>query len=130
MQSIKIYGNIEKFNGNGRKFGYPTANIRTQTELSDGVYFGFAELEDYHHHPSLIFIGTPTTIGDTERRIEAHLLDIPDVDYYGKKLKLSVEHFHRDNQTLGSVEKLLEIMADDDRAARLWFKSSTGSDRL
>ncbi len=116
-----IKGKVSRYKGNGRKFNYPTANINTETDLTDGVYFGFADMDDFKHHPTVIFIGTPTTVGDTERRVEAHLLDIADKDYYGKQLELSVEHFHRPNETFDSVDKLLEVMRDDDAKARDWF---------
>jgi riboflavin kinase/FMN adenylyltransferase len=116
-----LKGVVTKFKGNGRKLGYPTANIRTETNLKDGVYFGFADMGTYTAQPALIFIGTPTTVGDTERRVEAHLLYIPDKDYYGKHLVLDIRHFHRANETLDSIEALLKIMQNDEAVAREWF---------
>lgn len=118
-----IEGVVTKFKGNGRKLGYPTANIRSTTSLQDGVYFGFANLQQYEDHPSIIFIGTPTTVGDTERRVEAYLLDIPNKDYYEQKLTLDIQHFHRQNQTFDSIDKLLIAMKTDEATARSWFKS-------
>lgn len=112
------------FEGNGRSFGYPTANIRTDTDLAEGVYFGYADLDKYKQHPALIFIGTPTTVGAKDYRIEAHLLDIADKDYYDKILRLSVYYFHRSNQLFGSVDELLEAMRTDDIVARKWFKEN------
>lgn len=122
MQPEVISGEVVPFKGNGRKLGYPTANIRTDTELQDGVYFGFADLADFKNSPALIFIGTPTTLGDTERRVEVHLLDIPDEDYYGEHLSVRTEHFHRHNQTFANINDLVEIMREDDKAARHWFQ--------
>lgn len=111
-----------QFAGNGRKFGYPTANIETETDLKDGVYFGLADLGAYAKQPALIFIGTPTTVGDTGRRVEAHLLDIVDKDYYGEQLSLDILYFHRPNQTFSSIDELLVAMKDDETTARRWFK--------
>lgn len=126
-QTIK--GTVARFAGNGRKLGYPTANLAVATDLADGVYFGWAclsgrqaELENQDRQPALIFIGTPTTVGDTTRRVEAHILDLPDRDYYGQKLKLEVAHFHRDNQKFGSVDELIVAMKQDEVAGRSWFK--------
>lgn len=118
-----ISGTVKPFKGNGRKLGYPTANLRTDTDLKDGVYFGFGRLREYEHQPALIFIGTPETMGDTERRIEAYLLDIPDQDYYEEELSLSVEHFHRGNRKFDSIDELKAIMADDELEAAKWFAS-------
>lgn len=119
----KIEGVITKYKGNGRKLGYPTANLNVDTELADGVYFGYAELDGYTHHPALIFIGTPTTVGDTERRVEAHLLDAIDKDYYDMPLQLEVHKFHRSNKNFDSIDDLLIVMKADDQTAREWFKT-------
>lgn len=118
-----IQGVVKKYKGNGRKLGYPTANIDVKTDLQDGVYFGFADLAGYKHSPALIFIGTPTTVGDTDRRVEAHLLDIADKDYYGLPISLEVHEFHRANQTFDSIDELMKYMHDDEAKARAWFKS-------
>lgn len=121
----KLEGTVVRFAGNGRKLGYPTANITTKTNLKDGVYFGTASMDSYTNHPSLIFIGTPTTVGDSGRRVEAHLLDAADKDYYGLKLELDISHFHRPNQTFETVDELLIAMKDDEVTARNWFKEHT-----
>jgi riboflavin kinase/FMN adenylyltransferase len=120
-----LSGIVTRYKGNGRKFGYPTANFHTTTELDDGVYFGFANMGEFNHHAALIFIGTPTTVGDTERRVEAWLPDIPDKDYYGEDLQLEVAAFHRDNQHFGSIEELLEVMKSDEATARQWFAAQS-----
>jgi riboflavin kinase/FMN adenylyltransferase len=117
----ELQGQIKPYKGNGRKLGYPTANLDVDTELADGVYFGQADLASWHEHPALIFIGTPTTVGDKQRRVEAYLLDIPDEDYYGLELNLEVIHFHRSNQTFKTIEELTTVMHEDEAAARQWF---------
>ena len=116
-----IEGITKRYKGNGRKLGYPTANIDSAIDASDGIYFGFADLIDYMHHPSLIFIGTPTTVGDTERRIEVYLFDIPDKDYYEQPIHIKIEHFYRPNITFDSIDALKEAMIQDEKAARAWF---------
>lgn len=129
-----LSGTVTRFKGNGRRLGYPTANLTTETDLKDGVYFGFADLAEWSHHPAIIFIGTPTTMGDTMRRVEAYLLDIPDKDYYELPLAVSIKHFHRGNQKFVGVDELVEAMRADEAAARRWFiaqpGSSSGSGRL
>jgi riboflavin kinase/FMN adenylyltransferase len=127
MKPASLQGVVTQFKGNGRKLGYPTANITTSTNLDDGVYFGYADLANYTKQPALIFIGTPTTMGDTDRRVEAYLLDIPDKDHYGEELNLSIEHFHRKNETFNNVDALLAVMAEDEVAARQYFPKRTSS---
>jgi FAD synthase len=118
---IDFSGVVTRFKGDGRRLGYPTANILLDTKALDGVYFGFADLDGFSRHPSLIFVGTPTTMGDMRRRVEVHLLDIPDKDYYDLPLKARAEQYHRPNRTFHDVDGLLEVMHDDETAARRWF---------
>lgn len=120
-----LSGIVTRFKGNGRQLGYPTANVKTTTDLVDGVYFGYADLTEFTQHPALVFIGTPTTLGDTERRLEVYLLDIPDKDYYNQQLTVSIRHYHRSNKTFASIEELLIVMRDDEVQARNWFNSQS-----
>jgi riboflavin kinase / FMN adenylyltransferase len=120
---VTLSGTVTRYKGDGRRLGYPTANIDQPTDLADGVYFGFADLANYTQRPALIFIGVPTTMGDSKRRIETHILDIPDDDYYGLEIAVRVHHFHRPNQTFASVKQLLEVMKSDEAAGRAWFKT-------
>jgi len=117
-----LTGTTAHYAGNGRKFGYPTANIASDTDLVDGVYFGYATLGNYVDHPAMIFIGTPVTVGDTQRRVEAHLMDIPDEDLYDLTLSLKPKVFHRPNQKFDSIDELMVAMKDDEAKAREWFK--------
>ena|ERR1039458_1312937 len=121
MKPTNLTGQVSQFQGNGRRLGYPTANIRTGTDLTEGVYFGFADLAEFSVRPSLIFIGVPTTMGDPERRLEVHVLDIPDIDYYDKKLTVQIVHFLRANKHFDNVEALKLAMRDDEMRARNWF---------
>lgn len=128
MQPATLSGIVTRFKGDGRKLGYPTANLNVQTDLEDGVYFGYATLGKLENKPALIFVGIPTTLGESNRRVEAHILDIADKDYYDQKLTLNIQHYHRPNQTFGGIEDLLSIIKDDETTARNWF--SIGSGRL
>lgn len=119
----KVEGVVTRFKGHGRQLGYPTANLNVQTDLRDGIYFGYADLGDMRHKPALIFIGTPTTMGETRRRVEAHLLDIPDTDYYDLPLSLFLLEYHRPNQTFQNAEELSAVLRADEIAGRKWFQS-------
>jgi FAD synthase len=123
MTTTHIAGITKRYKGNGRKLGYPTANIDTDTNLEDGVYFGYAVLGKQDKLQALIFIGTPTTVGDTIRRVEAHILDMPDKDYYDLPLSLSIHQFHRPNKNFDSIDELLIAMKQDELAGRAWFQT-------
>lgn len=124
MQPVRLSGSVTPFKGNGRQLGYPTANIKVETDLTDGVYFGFADLDAYTQQPALVFIGVPTTMGDDERRVEVHVLDIPDNDYYDQMLNVVITRFHRPNQKFDSVAELLTVMHGDEAAGRAWLGSN------
>lgn len=121
MDPINLAGTVTPFGGRGRQLGYPTANIKTVTDLKDGVYFGYANLGMYQNRPALVFIGVPVTVGDQERRVEVHLLDIPDQDYYSQPLSVSIRYFHRPNQHFQNIDELTAAMQHDEAAARAWF---------
>lgn len=124
MKPVTLSGQVTKFRGNGRQLGYPTANITTATNLAEGVYFGYADLATFTNRPALVFIGVPTTMGDTKHRVEVHVLDIPDVDYYGKKVSVRIDYFHRSNHQFNDVKELLAAMQDDEAKGRSWFKKT------
>ena len=121
-ESIIISGRTVRFSGKGRGLGYPTANIQTDIQLKDGVYLGRASLAGFQNHPALVFVGVPTTVGDELWRVETHLLDIPDQDYYDLPLTLELGQYIRPNKTFPSVEKLQEQMKADEALARQYFK--------
>ncbi|HEY5442611.1 MAG TPA: riboflavin kinase [Candidatus Saccharimonadales bacterium] len=126
MQPTILKGTTTRFKGDGRKLGYPTANLNVPTDLKDGVYFGFADLANWSKQPAIIFVGTPTTMGETGRRVEAHLLDIPDEDYYELPLTLDIRHHHRANQTFAGADELMRVMRADEATGREWFSNGNG----
>ena len=119
-----LKGRVTASNKRGRSLGYPTANIKSSTGLKNGIYFGFANLGTYHQHPAIIFIGIPTTVGDSGRRAEAYLLDITDKDYYGLDISLDIRKFHRPSKTFDNIDELKAVIKDDEIAARKWFRES------
>lgn len=122
VSGTRLQGIVTRFKGNGRRLGYPTANLAVRTDAKDGVYFGLSDLAGYKDHPSIIFVGVPTTMGDTKRRVESYLLDIPDQDYYDLPLVVTLGKYHRANRTFKQVDELIAAMKADEAAARGWFK--------
>ncbi|HVA10944.1 MAG TPA: riboflavin kinase [Candidatus Dormibacteraeota bacterium] len=124
MKSVTLTGQVTRFAGTGRRLGYPTANIRSKTNLAEGVYFGIADLAEFSARPSLIFVGVPTTVRDSESRVEVHVLDIPDIDYYDQPLSVKIMYFHRPNKHFESLDELIAAMHADEAAARSWFSKN------
>lgn len=118
---FKLSGVTKPFKGNGRKLGYPTANIDISADTPEGQFLGTVEFNGNSHN-AIIFIGTPVTMGDTVKRAEAHILDFEDKDLYDADMVFCVEYKLRDNKLFDSEELLIEQLKDDEIQARKYFK--------
>lgn len=84
---------------NGRKMGFPTANLSSECQYlqvpGNGVYAAWATVQG-ETFMSMVNIGyRPTVSGDDQNRtIEAHLLDF-DKDIYGERLSLGFVRYIR-----------------------------------
>lgn len=118
----QIKGIVKKFSGNGRRLGYPTANIEIDKDAPEGLYFGYTHLEG-QKLASIIFIGAPITLGVTSKRAESYILDFEDHDLYGQEIKIEILKKLRDNRKFESVEKLIVQMKIDVQDAAYFFES-------
>lgn len=102
---------------NGRKMGFPTANLEPHCNIlqipANGVYAALATVGG-KTYKSMLNIGfRPTINGDnTKLTIEAHLLDF-DQDIYGEELSLSFVDYIRPERRFDSMEQLSAQLADD-----------------
>ena len=72
---------------NGRKMGFPTANINVSAEVllpCDGVYHGGCTI-DGRSYKAVINIGANPTLNAKKRTVEGHIIGI-DKDLYGRKI--------------------------------------------
>ncbi len=117
-----VRGAVVRGDQRGRELGYPTANVPTSTLTAapaDGVYAGWLRrLDTGETFPAAISVGTnPTFDGQRERRVESYVLDRTDLELYGVEVEVSFVERLRGMVAFGSVEELVEQMADDvDRA--------------
>ncbi len=119
---IQIKGVVKKFSGNGRRLGYPTANIEVDDDAPEGIFFGYTTLEG-RKLPSIIFIGAPITLGIMNKRAESYILDFVDRDLYDTRIELEIVKKLRDNHKYGSVEQLIEQIKLDVQDAAYFFGS-------
>jgi len=132
VKEIVFSGIVNPNKRNGTKFGYPTANILIDDKKLDGLYLGYTSLLDSENEkvkkafhgklPSLIFVGAAKTMGETEHRLETHILDFPKIELYGSEIKVEIVEKLRDNLVFDSAEELIEQMKIDEIQARKWFK--------
>lgn len=103
---------------NGRKMGFPTANLGPYCEFiqipADGVYCAMATV-DGETHPAMVNIGYRPTFEGKARTIEAHLLDF-DRDIYFRELTLEFVKFIRPERRFQSPMELAAQL-ESDRAA-------------
>lgn len=107
-----VSGRVEKGLGNGRKIGFPTANIEYDPEKllpQDGVYHGQVLGKD-----AVINIGKNPTFDAKRRTIEAHLIDF-DGDLYGEMIEVSFLKKTRNDIKFASEEELKKQIEDDVR---------------
>lgn len=121
---MKMSGVIKKYTGNGRRLGFPTANIelREADSIKDGLYCGITTLNSSQLF-SVIYVGAPEIYNDKIRRLESYILDFPDIDLYGKSIEVEILHRLRDNKPFDSEELLIAQMKKDEVEARKFFKT-------
>lgn len=110
----------------GPDLGMPTANLRVHPRLlipAKGIYAGHlaagppATAE--RGLPAAVSIGVNPTFNGTRLQVEAHVLDA-DVNLYGRRVTVTVEHRLRDELRFTSVDELIAQMhADVDETRRL-----------
>jgi len=102
-----LKGKVITSDKRGRVLGFPTANldIKPQQALpGNGIYATITQV-DGKQFPSATNIGIRPTFGETERRVETHLLNYKG-DLYGKEIRVEFVQKLRDEQRFPSPEEL------------------------
>lgn len=118
-----ISGRVQRGEGKGRRWGFPTANLAVPAAglpLS-GVFVVYVSTRHLRRHPAVANIGTRPTVDGTRMVLEVLLLDFTD-DLYGQRLEVEFLHKLRDEQKFASLDLLLQQIKQDVAAARLYFK--------
>jgi riboflavin kinase/FMN adenylyltransferase len=107
-KDFEIEGTVIGGKKNGRKLGFPTANIATKTNLilpKFGVYKSEVSF-DGKTLKSVTNFGIRPTIDDNNKPLfETHILNY-NGDLYGKKITVKLKEFIRDEKKFGSLEEL------------------------
>jgi riboflavin kinase / FMN adenylyltransferase len=112
-----VSGRVVKGQGRGRKLGFPTANISSQTEVVplNGIYATLIEVQG-RQWLSVSSIGVNPTFGDGPRTVESFIFDFEN-DIYEEAVKLSFVRRIRDERKFATVEDLIaQIHVDADQA--------------
>ncbi len=117
----ELSGEIQKGDRRGHELGYPTANFSLGETIHPayGVYAALAQIDgEEDWHKAAVNIGIRPMFELREGRVEAHLLDFPDRDLYGKTLRLKPVQRLRSEAKFDSLEALIAQMDEDCAKAR------------
>ena len=112
-----IYGKVVSGYQEGRKLGFPTANLDLsgswQLVPANGVYGVKVRLQDsMQYRRGMMNIGTRPTFNGKNLSIEAYIFDFSG-DIYGQTLVAAFIHRIRDEHKFDSAEELAEQMRND-----------------
>ncbi len=119
----EILGDYYSFEGNvvtgdrrGNTIGFPTANVKIMDEHKlvpkNGVYF-VEVLVDGGHYFGMMNIGNrPTVSTGNEIFIEVNIFDF-DKNIYGKKIKVVIRDYIRDEKKFNSLDELVNQLNKD-----------------
>ncbi len=123
-EGIVVFGEAR-----GRRLGYPTANLDPYTTLvypPDGVYACRAEV-DGRLYPAAVSVGKPPMFESAQVTVEAHLIDFPPRNLYGRVITLQFLKRLRDLQLFNSLDALLDQMEQDVETTRRIYENMKGS---
>jgi riboflavin kinase/FMN adenylyltransferase len=109
-----LSGVVEHGNGIGRQIGFPTANIRIQSNKllpMSGVYSAQA-LVDGKSIVAIVNVGNNPTVGNDKISVESHLIDFYG-DLYSKEVVVIFDLFIRSEKKFASLNELQEQIAKD-----------------
>lgn len=120
----KMSGIIEKGKQNGRKLGFPTANLGYNPEMTlpaSGVYAGYTHVAG-KRYKSVINVGSNPTFNAQRITIESYIFDF-DKDIYGEKADIEFVSYLRSDKKFSSLEELkLQIQSDKKKAEKILSK--------
>ncbi len=124
----RLQGEVVHGSHRGNTIGFPTANLAIAADRAipgDGVYVARARFRGQEGEPqalkgAVVNVGGRPTFGDSQRFIEAHILDF-DGDLYGQPLELEFLERVRDTKRFQSQEALSQQIQRDLETARRWL---------
>ena len=114
---------------NGRKIGFPTANVGGYSPQvimpANGVYVTLAQIDDGDWLPSMANIGTrPTVLAEGGISVEVNIFNF-DADIYDRRFAVRFIKRLRSEQHYASLEELKQqLAADRDASIRYFLKKN------
>jgi len=115
-----LNGIVSRGKGLGKKFNYPTANLKIEETYklipAKGVYVARASINGKEVY-GMMSIGTNPTVGGSDLTIETFFFDF-DADLYDQHLQIELLTRIRDEKKFNSVDELIAAMQADERFSR------------
>ena len=123
MGILEKQGEVVAGTGTGRKFTFPTLNLRPEQELlpAKGVYITRTVLEgEPSSHRSVTNVGMRPTFNGTGLTVETHLLDYSG-NFSPKRIEVRFWKKLREEKRFGGPEELKAQIAKDIGKANAFF---------
>ncbi len=128
----QIKGTVSTGRSQGKKIGFPTANIAYHPEYvmpAQGVYAGKIVINQ-KHYLAMISIGhNPTFNYRQDLTLEVNILDF-DLEIYGQAVAVEFWHFLRPQIKFTTVEALIDQLKVDQLNTEAYFKSKASINSL
>ena len=119
-----LSGRIVRGDGNGKKWGFATANLqfKIQKPALQGIFVVEADVNGGMWLPGVASLGTRPTVDGSKYVLEVHLLDFDD-DIYGRRMRVRFLQKLRDEVRFNSVETMCEQIQQDILRTREYFRN-------
>lgn len=110
--------------GNGRKFGFPTANLRLPegADIAKGVYAVWVYVEGKRYE-GMLYVGSRPTLFLNELTYEINIFNFTG-DLYGRELAFTIVKHLREEEHFSGIEALEAQLLRDREAARAALEQS------
>jgi riboflavin kinase/FMN adenylyltransferase len=122
----RLRGDVVHGDKLGREIGFPTANIEVAAGMipRHGVYAGWLTVVDARDNaaaaqlagtalPAAVSLGLNYTVGGTDLRVEAFIIDHEGLNLYDTEVTLDLVEWRRPMLDFGSLEALVEALTAD-----------------
>ncbi|TGK32413.1 bifunctional riboflavin kinase/FAD synthetase [Leptospira gomenensis] len=118
-----VEGAVVSGHKRGRTIGFPTANVKTDSDLllpGIGVYAGTTTVDGVEY-PSMINVGRNPTFGENPLTLESHIFDFQN-DIYGKTVRITFTERIRNEAKFEGIEALVAQLKNDETQSRRILK--------
>jgi len=111
----RLVGQVVSGAGEGKRLGYPTANLHVDPEVlvpADGIYAAWGHVHG-RRRPGALYIGKRPTYNAHDRSLEVHLLEPPERSLRGTTLRVELVERIRGDARFDSLDALKAQIAAD-----------------